>query len=209
MSNYCPQPSHPAPAAGVLVLHAWWGLTPFFRSFCDRLAAEDFRVLAPDLYNGATASTIPQAEKLRSTLKRQQVLAQIQVSAAELRALAGSEQIGLVGFSLGAYYGMWLADIDPSIAALVAFYGIRQGEYTACRAAFQFHLAHPDPYVSDSGGKSLEKSLKAAARPAEFFHYPDTGHWFFESDQPAYHPAFAQAAWTRAVYFLKRNLTVK
>ncbi len=104
---------------------------------------------------------------------------------------------------------MWLAEIDTSIAALVAFYGVRQGDYTASRAAFQFHLAHPDPYVSDSGVKSLEKSLKAAARPAEFFHYPGTGHWFFESDQPAYHPAFAQAAWTRALNFLKRNLTFK
>ncbi len=77
MANTYAPTSNSTPAAGVLVIHAWWGLTPFFKSFCDRLAAEDFRVLAPDLYNGATASTIPQAEKLRSTLKRQQVLAQI------------------------------------------------------------------------------------------------------------------------------------
>ena len=35
---------------GVLVLHAWWGLTPFFRSICDRLADEGFVALAPDLH---------------------------------------------------------------------------------------------------------------------------------------------------------------
>jgi dienelactone hydrolase len=34
---------------GVLVLHAWWGLTPFFRRVCDRLAEAGFVALAPDL----------------------------------------------------------------------------------------------------------------------------------------------------------------
>jgi len=44
-----PQRGH-GPA--VLVLHAWWGLTPFFKSVCDRLASEGFVALAPDRYGG-------------------------------------------------------------------------------------------------------------------------------------------------------------
>ena len=31
---------------GVLVLHSWWGLTPFFRRLADRIADEGFTVLA-------------------------------------------------------------------------------------------------------------------------------------------------------------------
>src|SRR5262249_51783968 len=51
--------------AGVLVLHAWWGLTSVFTDVCDRLAAAGFVALAPGLYpNGATAETIPEAEAL-------------------------------------------------------------------------------------------------------------------------------------------------
>ena len=42
----------------VLVLHAWWGLTPFFEGVCDRLAAEGFVAFAPDRYGGSTAATI-------------------------------------------------------------------------------------------------------------------------------------------------------
>ncbi len=43
---------------GVLVLHAWWGLTPFFMNVCERLAAEGFVAFAPDRYGGPTAATI-------------------------------------------------------------------------------------------------------------------------------------------------------
>src|SRR5918997_5828135 len=52
--------------AGVLVLHAWWGLTAVFTDVCDRLAAEGLVALAPSLFPGeATAATIAEAEVLR------------------------------------------------------------------------------------------------------------------------------------------------
>jgi len=37
------------PRSGVLVLHAWWGLNDFFKSFANRLASQGFLALAADL----------------------------------------------------------------------------------------------------------------------------------------------------------------
>jgi len=89
---------------------------------------------------------------------------------------------------------------------MVAFYGMGNFEYSQRPLAFQFHFAHPDPYVSESGIKKLEKTLRAASCPADYYHYPDAEHWFFESDQPAYKPAEAQQAWDCMLRFLKRWL---
>ena len=40
---------------GVLVVQEWWGLVPQIKRVCDRLAAEGFVALAPDLYRGDIA----------------------------------------------------------------------------------------------------------------------------------------------------------
>jgi carboxymethylenebutenolidase len=55
---------------GVLVLHAWWGLTQPFRQICDRLALAGFVALAPDLYHGKTATTVEEAKALAAALNQ-------------------------------------------------------------------------------------------------------------------------------------------
>lgn len=57
--------------SGVLVLHAWWGLTDFFKDLCVRLSTAGFVAFAPDLYRGSTASTRDEAENLVSKLDQE------------------------------------------------------------------------------------------------------------------------------------------
>jgi carboxymethylenebutenolidase len=193
---------------GVLVLHPWWGLNPFMRSFCDRLAAPGFTVLAPDLYHGKIATTIEDAEKLSSNLVGKIAKQEILQAAERLRSEAQAGDIALIGFSLGGNFALWLAE-QPAmpIAATVVFYGSRGGEYTAGHSAFQLHMAESDPYESASGVKKMQKALKAAGKDAELYTYPGTSHWFFESDRvDAYNAQAATLAWERTVQFLGKYL---
>jgi carboxymethylenebutenolidase len=194
----------------VLALHAWWGLNDFFRSFCSRLADEGFLVFAPDLFHGATAATIGEAEQLSSRARPEQAAEDV---AAALEFVHGHEAArggpaGVIGFSFGAYYAVQLSCIRPEgVRAVVLFYGIGEGDLDQARASYLGHFAENDPYEPADGVRGLEKALLEAGRPAEFHTYPGTGHWFFESDRAdAYHPKAAESAWERTRTFLRREL---
>ena len=49
----CTPPSGMGP--GILVLHAWWGLSDTIKDVCNRLSEQGFVAFAPDLYNGKFA----------------------------------------------------------------------------------------------------------------------------------------------------------
>ena len=145
---------------GVLVLHPWWGLNPFIREFCQRLAAEGYIALAPDLYHGEIAATIPEAERLRSKMGQKQAKADLLAALDQLHQLPGvaAHPIGVIGFSLGASFALWLACERPqNIGAVVVFYGTRSGEFTNSKASFLGHFAETDEYESISRIKKLPR----------------------------------------------------
>lgn len=197
--------------AGVLVLHAWWGLNEFIRGVCDRLAEEGFVALAPDMFSGKMARTVEEAERLTSGSNEADDVPPMLLSAVEaLRnhpAVTGSG-LGTIGFSFGGYWALWLAGQKPdAIRAVTIFYSTGDSDVGQSKAAFQGHFAEKDPYEPEEGVKELEKSLKAGNHAVTFHTYPGTGHWFFEEDrQDAFDAPAAQLAWDRTLTFLHEQL---
>lgn len=194
----------------VLVLHPWWGLNEFMRSFCDRLAIEGLTALAPDLYHGVVARTIPEAKALRNKLDRELAGQEILAATDYLLQTAGDRkpQIGLIGFSLGAYLGMGAVEKRPTaFGAVVLFYGGRRVKLKKTKAVFLAHFAESDPYVSENDRQAFAENTQEAGLDAILHVYPGTGHWFFEDDRPeSYQPAAAQLAWQRTLEFLNTKL---
>jgi carboxymethylenebutenolidase len=196
----------------VMVLHAWWGLNGFFRNFCDRLASEGFSTMAPDLYDGRTASTIEQAENLRSKLDRKGAFRKINATLdyllSEKKLLTGN--VGVIGFSLGGHFALDLSSARREVKAVVVFYGTSpKRQWKKSEAAYLGHFAEKDPYEPFTNVLSLEKKLKSAGKRVKFYAYQNTGHWFFESDRlDAYDRAASALAWKRTVEFLRTTLRV-
>ena len=199
--------------AGVLVLHAWWGLTSVFTDVCDRLATNGYVALAPSLYaDGATTASIAEAEALVAAHDRAPAAAEAVVQAAvdQLRwlpAVTGT-QVGVIGFSLGAYWALHLSQVRPDdVGAVVAVYGTDDGDYTTAQAAYLGHFAEHDDFEPLEAVRALETRIRAAGREVTFHVYPGTGHWFVEPNRPdVYHAAAAELVWERTLAFLKARL---
>ncbi len=197
---------------GVLVLHAWWGLNDTMKAFCKRLAESGFVAFAPDLYHGRVADNIADAETLSKMLDANYLQAKAEIADATifLNDRAGQPERGLavIGFSLGAYYALDLAAADPEhIRAVVIFYGTGGGDFSNSRAAYLGHFAENDEFEPQSNVDNLEESLRRIGRPATFYRYRGTGHWFFEPDRPqAFNQEAADIAWNRTLAFLNDSL---
>ena len=196
---------------GVLVLHAWWGLNNTIEAFCSRLAEGGFTTFAPDLYHGAVADTIAEAEALGGALDANFLQAKAEIANAAAYLLDQSAQpergLAVIGFSLGTFYALDLAADEPDrIRAVVLFYGTGEGDFSVSRAAYMGHFAEDDAFEPQSNVDELEAALKRAGCPVTFHHYPRTGHWFFEPDRTdAYDEAAAELAWERTLMFLQET----
>jgi carboxymethylenebutenolidase len=191
---------------GVLLLHAWWGLKPFFKDLCDRLAEQGFTVLAPDMFAGQVATTIEAATELAENSDTQVVGNTVMAAKDHLLALTKGK-IGVVGFSFGAAWSLVAAMRDPdSVAVTVLFYGIYGVDFSKVKSKIMGHFSNNDEWEPLEGVRAVEAEMKAAGLEVTFHVYPGLSHWFVEADRPEYDPAAASLAWERTVAFLKENL---
>jgi carboxymethylenebutenolidase len=212
-SGYLAMPPE-QPEFGVIVLHSWWGLTPFFREICDQLAGEGFAAFAPDLNRSQIAGTIEEAKTLISERDFEWTQAAVLGSVDELRQrLRGAAQsaaqvptqpIGVIGFSMGASWALVLASQAPEqVSCVVLYYGVEGIDLSQVRASFLGHYAEEDEWTPIPWAQQMEADMKEAGLEARFHSYPGTGHWFCEADRPeAYNPRAARLAWERTLRFL-------
>ena len=215
ISGYLAVPEHGS-GRGVVVLHAWWGLTEPFRQVCDRLAEAGFVAFAPDLYHGKTAATVEEAQALGAALDqdvervRGDIAGAVQVLRHHdaTRLANGRGKLALVGFSLGGAYALHLSvTLAEQFAAVVTFYASYPGlDYSGAQAAYLCHFAEEDPFEPAESVAQMEQELQAAGRPVTAHTYPGTTHWFFEANRPEYDAQAARLAWERTIAFLHERL---
>ena len=193
----------------VLVLHPWWGLNDTIKNVCTRLAEAGFVAFAPDLFRGEVTDTIPGAEALAEVAfgRSDEVSAEVAQAAAFVLERAGQAERGVavIGFSFGAWFALELSTTHPELVhSVVVFYGARPvDDYDRSQARYLGHFAETDEYESQEDIDETENALRDAGRPVKFYHYPGTGHWFFEPDRTdAYHADSARLAWERTLDFL-------
>jgi carboxymethylenebutenolidase len=197
----------------VIVLQEWWGVDEHIRSLCDRLAAEGFYALAPDLYRGETTTQPSEAEQKMMALSMGDVEKDMCGAADYLAARPGFEGpgVGAVGFCLGGGLAIWAAATCPNIAAAVTYYYVMphgKPDFSGIDGPVLGHFGTEDEFVPVAAANELEAELTDAGVDASFHYYDGGGHAFFNDTNRmgTYDRDLAEASWERTVSFLRSAL---
>ena len=200
------------PSGAVLVIHSWWGLTDAFRSYGSSLTRAGYLTGLADLFDGEVAETEAEARALRAKPRKLPMYKSLSADIDALRSAAGSTtvKVGIVGFSMGGHWAVWLSQRpEYAIAATVLYYAARGGSFQSCRADILAHFAETDPWVSGSARKTMERAIGKSGCKYLSYDYPGTSHWFAETNRGIeYDRASATLALERDLQFFRDRLSV-
>jgi carboxymethylenebutenolidase len=209
LSGYVGQPQNPV-GAGVLLLHEWWGLTEDIVRMADLLATEGYVVLAPDLYQGRLARTVPGAILLRIITPQSDTLA---IASEGYRFLEERVDHGtaVVGFCFGGTQAMELGRRTPSIAATAIFYGSglistpEQVDALGASGPVLGIFGSEDASIPISEVERFKAALEAAGVENRVTVYDGVGHAFVDYSE-LNDGGQAEDAWAEMVSFLERHV---
>ena len=200
---------------GVIVIQEWWGLDDHIVDVCDRLAAEGFVALAPDLYGGKVAHGTDDAGEMMGQLPVDEAARDLAGAVDHLLGhdAVTSSTVGAVGFCMGGGFVLMLAaQQGDRVSAAVPFYGVGPAvpdTYSGLTAAVQGHYGEKDDFYPVADARAQEEQIREeSGAEVEFFYY-DAGH-AFNNDRDTmgtYSPEDARTAWSRTVDFLRARVS--
>ncbi len=197
-----------------IVMQEWWGLDDHVRSICDRLAAEGFFALAPDLYRGETTTEPSEAEQKMMALSMSEAEKDMCGAAAYLKSQPGVEGsgVGAIGFCLGGGLAVWAAATCAEITAAVSYYYVMphgKPDFTGITGPVLGHFGTADAFIPLEAAEGLESELRDAGADVTFHYYEGAGHAFFNDTNRlgTYDAQAAQLSWERTIAFLRTALT--
>jgi carboxymethylenebutenolidase len=197
----------------VVVIQEWWGLVHHIKDVADRLAAEGFVALVPDLYHGETTTEPDEAGKLMMAMNIDQAGKDMSGAVDKVAEVAGSDRVGVTGFCMGGGLALILGAKRPDkVKATVPWYGLipwegAEPDWSELSGPVLGHYAGNDEYFSAEMAAGLEQKLRDLGKQANLHVVPGAGHAFFNDERPEVYDAEAAAAcWAETLAFFRENL---
>ncbi|MCY3693163.1 MAG: dienelactone hydrolase family protein [Chloroflexota bacterium] len=215
-----------APYPAVLVAQHATGVDEFIQDICDRLAAEGYAAVAPNLYHrhseeaiAASANGGPRPSP-GALLSDPDIVADINAAMDWLlnHDAVQSDRIGVTGFCMGGRVAWLAAASNPNFKAVVPYYG---GNLMTTWGAGQtppfdladdincpmlFHFGEIDANPSQDDMQKLDAELSRLGKDHTFHTYPDADHAFMNPAGGRYNEAAAVASWPRTLEFFAQHL---
>jgi len=218
LSSFIVYPERKDKAPVVIVIMEIFGMTDWVRAVTDRLAADGFIAIAPDLLSGRgpggggtdafqSRDDVIKAVSGLSPTEVAAMLNAVKDYAANLPAAA--KKFATVGFCWGGGMSFSYAAAQPALGAAVVYYGVSPPLETLDRiSAPVLGLYGEDDARVVSTVKPAEQKMKELGKVYVVHIYKDAGHGFLRA-QDARGGANLEAsrqAWPATIEFLKKYL---
>ncbi len=213
---------------GFIVIHEVWGLVDHTKDIADRLAAEGYLAMAPDLLSDAidvkTAAGLQ--EDLFNPEKRNDVQPKLReimtpIHNPEFADITNTklsdcfnylydlpetgQNIAVIGFCFGGTYSFSLAVNEPRLKLALPFYGHSDhsvDELRKIKCSVRAFYGEKDENLMKSL-PDLQDRMKQAGVDFEPKIYPNCGHAFFnDTNKFAYNKTAAEDAWQLVIKYL-------
>jgi carboxymethylenebutenolidase len=217
MPAFLARPTAAGRHAAVLVIQEAFGLNAHIKDVTQRIAAEGYVALAPDLYwRGGKGRTVrydqlPEAIALMQSLRDADVVADVGSAIAHLepQPFVRADRIGITGFCMGGRVSYLVAcELPAKIKACAPFYGggIPVEKTAGLAAPVLAFFGEEDGFIPLANVDALRAELKRLGKQAEVVVYPGAGHGFFCNERDSYRAGTAADAWDRLRKFLAAHL---
>lgn len=202
----------------ILVLMEAYGLTSHIQAVAEKLAAEGYTTVAPDLYYAKTPRTVfayderPAAmaamdsmDILRTT---QDSLSAIKFMKAEL----GLSDVAVLGLCFGGSLVLPISAAFPNLVAGVSMYGHCNGDWLnyvtrGMSGPLQFYYGSEDAVFSSTDVDQLENRLKECGIPYSITRMNGARHGYFNPNRKEYDATSAEVTWRHLISFFDQQFS--
>jgi carboxymethylenebutenolidase len=222
MEAYVAQPKDGGTYPGVVVIQEAFGVNSHIKKVTERIAAEGYLAIAPDIFHREAERIIPYSEMPKAIATMQRVvdskaMEDVGAAMAHLKSQSNvkSGSIGVVGFCMGGRLTyLAAAHHNKDVKCAVPFYGggismgnpsplSRTGEI---KCPLYLFFGAKDPLIPLDQVNQIKAELTAKKVPFQMEVYPEAGHGFFCDDRGSYHEASAKDAWEKTKAFFAQHL---
>ena len=222
MEMYASVPGRSGPHPAVVIAFHVGGVDEFDKAMADRLAAEGYAAVVPDLFHRLSPEIMdgPRLGRLEH-LSDPDIIADVNAAVGFLQSNSSidSERIGITGFCMGGRVAWLMAAVNPVFKAAVPYYGgnIMSPWGAATQSPFDlssgincpmmFHFGATDGNPSPEDQAKLDAELTRLGKPHQFYAYAGAGHAFMDfTNSERHHQEAAATSWPRTLEFFASHL---
>lgn len=208
---YVAYPERRDRAPAVIVIHEIFGLTAWEPTVADRLAANGYVAVVPDLLSskfGRTPAAPDSGRKLTAQLEPTRVTADLDAVYAWVNGLPAvrRDHVSTIGFCWGGGQSFRYATANPRLKAAIVCYGPApdNAALAAIRAPVLGVYGENDARINADLPR-VDTAMAAAGRAFTHTIYPATGHGFLKPGRQGHDGPQPERAWADILAFLTRT----